>query len=137
MPNLAFTWLNPDNDREFSASAGLTVSLENEAADYQTAPEFQLEATAMQHLPSGLALGLTGYAYQQLGDDSGEGAETMRQLTGAESLQARVFGIGPIVTWNTKVGDMPLSLKAKCVPEFDAKRRFESDVFRITLGLTF
>ena len=28
----------------------------------------------------------------------------MRQLTGAESLQARVFGIGPIVTWNTKVG---------------------------------
>ena len=32
---------------------------------------------------------------------------------------------------------MPLSLKATCVPEFDAKRRFESDVFWVTLGLTF
>ena len=127
MPTAAFTWLSPDNGREFSASAGITFSLENEATDYQTAPEFQLEATAMQHLPSGLALGLTGYAYQQLGDDSGEGADTMRQLTGAESLEARVFGIGPIVTLNTKVGDMPLSLKAKYVPEFDANRRFESN----------
>jgi hypothetical protein len=137
MPTAAFTWLSPENGREFSASAGITFSLENEATDYQTAPEFQLEATAMQHLPSGLALGLTGYAYQQLGDDSGQGADTMRALTGAESLQARVFGLGPIVTWNTKVGDMPLSLKAKYIPEFDAKRRFESNVFWMTLGLTF
>lgn len=137
MPTAAFTYLNPENGREFSASAGITFSLENEATDYQTAPEFQLEATAMQHLPSGLALGLTGYAYQQLGDDSGEGADTMRALTGAESLQARVFGLGPIVTWNTKVGDIPLSLKAKYIPEFDAKRRFESNVFWVTLGLTF
>lgn len=136
MPTSAFTWLDPDNGREFSASAGVTFSLENEATGYQTAPEFQLEATAMQHLPSGLALGLTGYAYQQLGDDSGEGADAMRLLTGVESLQARVFGVGPIVTWSTKVGNMPLSLKAKYVPEFDAKRRFESDVFWGTLGLT-
>ena len=136
MPTAAFTYLNPENGREFSASVGVTFSLRNEATDYQTAPEFQLEATAMQHLPSGLGLGLTGYAYQQLGDDSGEGADQMRALTGAESLQARVFGLGPIVTWNTKLGDMPLSLKAKYIPEFDAKRRFESDVFWVTLGLT-
>jgi hypothetical protein len=137
MPTAAFTYLNPETGREFSASAGVTFSLENEATDYQTAPEFQLEATAMQHLPNGLALGLTGYAYQQLGDDSGAGAEQMRALTGARSLQARVFGLGPVVTWNTQVGGMPLSLKAKYVPEFDAKRRFESNVFWVTLGLTF
>lgn len=118
------------------ASVDVATRTVNAAIGYQTAHEFELEATAMQHLPSGLALGLTGYAYRQLGDDSGEGADAMRRVTGAESLQARVFGIGPIVTWNTKVGNMPLSLKAKYVPEFDAKRRFESDVFWGTLGLT-
>lgn len=118
------------------ASVDVATRTVNAATGYQTAPEFELEATAMQHLPSGLALGLTGYAYRQLGDDRGEGADAMRRVTGAESLQARVFGIGPIVTWNTKVGNMPLSLKAKYVPEFDAKRRFESDVFWGTLGLT-
>jgi hypothetical protein len=137
MPTAAFTYLNPKNGREFSASAGVTLSLKNEATDYQTAPEFQLEATAMQHLPNGLALGLTGYAYQQLGDDSGDGAEQMRALTEAESLQARVFGLGPIVTWNTRVGAMPLSLKAKYIPEFEAKRRFESNIFWVTVNLTF
>lgn len=132
MPTVAFTYLNPENGREASASAGITFSLENEATDYQTAPEFQLEATAMQHLPNGLALGLTGYTYRQLGDDTGAGADQMRALTNAKGLQARVSGLGPIVTWNTKVGDMPLSLKAKYIPEFEAKRRFESE--RCLLG---
>lgn len=91
----------------------------------------------MQHLPNGLALGLAGYAYQQLGDDSGDGAEAIRDLAGAESLEAQVFGLGPLVTWSTKVRNVPLSLKAKYTSEFDAKRRFESDVFWFTAGLTF
>lgn len=137
MPTAAFTYLDPQNGREFSASAGVTLSLENEATDYQTAPEFQLEATGMQHLPNGLALGLTGYAYQQLGDDSGAGAEQMRTLTGAETLQARVFGLGPIMTWNTSVGGRAVALKAKYVPEFGARRRFESDIIWVTLNVTF
>jgi hypothetical protein len=55
--------------------------LKIEATDYQTAPEFQVEAAAMQHLPSGLALGLSGYAYQQLGNDSGSGAEAIQAIT--------------------------------------------------------
>lgn len=137
MPTAAYTYLNPQNGREFSASAGVTLSLENEATDYQTAPEFQLEATAMQHLPNGLALGVTGYAYQQLGDDSGAGADQMRALTSAESLQARVFGLGPIVTWNRKFRERAVALKAKYVPEFAAKRRFESDIIWLTLNVSF
>ena len=137
MPTAAFTWLDPDTGREFSATGSVTFSLENDATDYQTAPEAQMELAALQHLPSGLALGLQGYAYQQLGDDSGAGADAIRDITGAESLQARVFGIGPIVTWNTRIGATPLSLKLKYTNEFDSKRRFESDILWATLGLTF
>ncbi len=137
MPTAAFTYLDPETGREFSATASINFSLENEATDYRTAPEGQLEWAAMQHLPTGLALGLTGYGYQQFGDDSGAGADAIRNAVGAESLQARVLGIGPILTYNTRVAGMPLSFKAKYTKEFDAKRRFESDIFWVTLGLTF
>ena len=91
----------------------------------------------MRHLPSKLALGLTGYAYQQIGDDSGAGAESTKALLGAESLQARVFGLGPILTWSTKVGETPVSIKAKYISEFGARRRFESDKFWMTVGFVF
>ena len=91
MPTAAFTWLDPDTGREISATGSVTFSLENDATDYQTAPEAQMELAALQHLPSGLALGLQGYAYQQLGDDSGAGADAIRDITGAESLQGAGF----------------------------------------------
>jgi len=137
MPTAAYTYLNPDNGREFSATASVTLSLENEATDYQTAPEMQLEVAALQHLPSGLALGLAGYGYQQTGDDSGSGADAIRDATGAESLQARVLGAGPILTWNTTIGEIPASLKIKYSWEFEGRRRVESDILWATLGLTF
>jgi hypothetical protein len=91
----------------------------------------------MRHLPTKFALGFTGYAYQQLGDDSGTGADAIRQLTGATSLEARVFGLGPIVSWSGSVGEVPVSIKAKYMSEFGAKRRFESDKLWLTLGLVF
>jgi hypothetical protein len=137
MPTAAYTYLNPENGREFSATASVTLSLENEATDYQTAPEMQLEIAVLQHLPSGVALGLTGYGYQQTGDDSGSGADAIRAATGAESLQARVYGAGPILTWSTLFGDMPASMKIKYTREFEARRRFESDTLWATLSLTF
>jgi len=137
MPTATFTYLDPDTGLEFSAAASITFSLENTATDYQTAPEGQLEWAALQHLPSGLALGLTGYGYQQFSDDSGAGADAIRNAVGVKSLQARVLGIGPILTYNTRVAGMPFSLKAKYTGEFDARRRFESEIFWVTLGLTF
>lgn len=137
MPTAAYTYLNPDNGREFSATASVTVSLENQATDYQTAPEMQLEVAALQHLPSGLAFGLAGYGYQQTGDDSGSGADAIRNATGAESLKASVLGTGPILTWNTKLGEIPASIKLKYTKEFEGRRRFESDILWATLSLTF
>lgn len=136
-PTVSTTWFDPDTGWEFSGALGVTISAENNATDYQTAPEAHFEGTVMRHLPNKLGFGVTGYAYQQIGDDSGSGADALRATLGAESLQARVFGLGPIVTWNTKVGEMPVSLKAKYTKEFGAQRRFESDKLWLTLGLTF
>jgi hypothetical protein len=136
-PTVAYTWFNPKTGFEVSASGLVTFSAKNTATDYQTAPEAVLEATVMQHLKSGFAFGLTGYGYKQLGEDSGSGADALKAATNAASLQAQVFGIGPIITYSTKIGDRSVSMKLKYLTEFDARRRFESDVIAANFSINF
>ena len=135
-PTLAVTYLNPQNGLEVSGALGITFSSPNTATDYQTAPELHFEGTVAQHFRDGLVLAATGYAYQQLGNDTGAGAEQLEMVLGAESLQARVFGIGPLVAYSTKIGDRNVSMKLKYIHELGAKRRLEGDVVwgNITIG---
>jgi hypothetical protein len=136
-PTLSLTYLNPENGFELSGALGVTISAKNEATDYLTAPELHLEMTAAQHFPAGFVLGATGYAYQQLGNDSGSGAESFQNALDAKSLQARVFGAGPVLQYNTKIGELPVSLEGKFIQEFGAKRRLESQIFWLTAGAAF
>ncbi len=137
-PFVAATWLDPATGFEASGALSLLASTENSATDYQTAPALQLEGALVQRIPSGWGFGLTGYFYQQLSDDSGSGAEATRAALGAESLQASVAGIGPIVTFSGgQLFGGDVSLKMKYVAEFGAKRRFESDIFTVNLSLAF
>lgn len=131
------TWLDPASGWEVSGALGITFSAENSATRYQTAPEAHLEGTVMRHLPSKLALGLTGYVYHQTGEDSGAGADAFRARSGVETLQVSVAGLGPIMTYSTRVADTAFSLKAKYVKQFDAQSRFQSDTFWLTVGLVF
>lgn len=136
-PTVSLTRFDPKSGFELGTSLGITFSARNPATDYQTAPELHFEATVAQHLPNGLALGAMGYVYQQLGDDSGSGADNMRAELGIDSLKARVFGVGPIASYSFKAGSQPLSLKAKYFHEFGAKRRLQSNVVWLTLGANF
>jgi hypothetical protein len=131
------TYLNPQTGFEVSGAASFLFSQKNSDTDYQNAPAFTFETAVMQHLPSGWALGGTGYWYQQLSDDSGAGAENTRLALGANSLQARVFGLGPLVTYSGKIFNQQASLKFKYINEFGGKRRFESDVFWFNATLAF
>ncbi len=137
-PVIAYTFLSPKTGRELSVATGVSFSARNNATDYQTAPEWHLEAAALQRLPSGLAFGLAGYAYAQLGEDSGKGAAQLRAALGAQSLKARVFGIGPLASWQTKFSNgTSLTLKAKYTHEFEARRRMSGDVVQIGAALGF
>jgi hypothetical protein len=137
-PFVAATWLDTSTGFEASGAVSLLFSSNNSATDYQTAPAIQLEGAVVQRIRSGWGFGLTGYLYQQLDDDSGSGAEQTRAALGADSLQARVAGVGPILTYSGgKLFGSDVSLKAKYVTEFGAKRRFESDVFTVNLSLAF
>lgn len=136
-PTVAYTYLDMKTGLELSASGGITFSQKNDTTDYQTAPEILIEMAALQHLPSGFAFGVTGYVYQQTADDSGSGADAVRNATNAESLQASMQGLGPIITYNTKIGDTAVSMKLKYVTEVNARRRFESDVISASFNISF
>ena len=137
MPTLNATYFDPAAGLEVSGSLGIGFSTRNTATDWQNAPELSFEGAIMQNLPAGVAIGAAGYFYQQLGEDSGSGADNFKMQVDAQSLQARVFGIGPIVTYRTKIGGIPTSLKAKYTHEFGAKRRFEGDIFWGAINLAF
>jgi hypothetical protein len=137
-PTVAATYLNPENGFEVSGAASLLFSTKNDDTEYQTAPALQLEAAVVQRIRSGWGFGLTGYAYQQLDDDSGDGADITRDFLGANSLKARVFGAGPMIVYSGgKLFGGDVSLKAKYATEFGAKRRLESEVFTFALSLAF
>ena len=137
-PVFAATHMNPQSGLEFSGAASLLFSTRNKATDYQNAPALNLEGVVMQHLPSGWAFGAVGYAYQQLEDDSGSGAAATRAALGASSLQSRVFGAGPIISYSgVSVFGQQISLQLKYFTEFGAKRRFESDTLWLNMSLTF
>jgi hypothetical protein len=137
VPAVGVTYLNPKTGFELSGSLSLETSLRNTATDWQTAPILNFETAALQHLANGIAIGIAGYASQQLGEDSGTGAVNFRNTVGAKSLEARVFGAGPILTYMTKVNGKSINMKLKYSQEFEARRRFESNVVTGSVGVSF
>lgn len=136
-PIVNYTYLNPRTGFEFSTSWSVLFSARNTITDYQTAPEVNIEAAVLGHMKSGLAAGVAGYGYKQLGNDSGSGAEQVQAAYGATTLQAQVFGIGPLVTYSTRVGGHSMSFKVRYSTEFAARRRVESDVIQGSIAFSF
>lgn len=137
LPVVATTWLDPATGFELSGALSLEASFRNSATDWQSAPILNFEAAAMQHLSNGWAFGVAGYYSQQIGEDSGKGPDDFKRIVDARSLQAEVFGIGPILTYQTKFDDTAVNFKLKYTEEFGAKRRFESSVVTASFGLSF
>ena len=136
-PTIAGTFLDPEAGFEISGALGITFNTRNSATKYQSAPELHFESTIAQHLPIGVAIGGTFYAYQQLANDSGTGARNIQRFTGASTLKARVLGAGPVISYATKLGNVGMTLKFKYLHEFAARRRFESNVYWGTMGLSW
>jgi hypothetical protein len=135
-PVLALTHL-PPTGLELSGALGLSFSTRNTATDYQTAPELHFEGAVAQHFSRWFRLGVAGYAYGQLGEDRGAGADQLRAVLGTSSLKARVFGIGPVVGWTTRLGGASLTLKGKYTHEFEARRRLSGDFLQFSAALGF
>jgi hypothetical protein len=68
---------------------------------------------------------------EQLTDDGGTTADRLNGFVG------RVFGVGPIVTYSTKIGKSHLDFSARWIHDFDVSNRVAGDGFNFSASLKF
>jgi hypothetical protein len=125
----AATWLDPAINIEVSGAAGVTFNGENNKTDYETGTEFHLEAAAAYYFSPALSVGVAGYHYQQLTDDSGKGAPN--------GNKGRVSALGPTAAATVMVGPVPVVASLSYYREFNVKNRLEGNTgwLRVSIPL--
>src|SRR6266704_5105789 len=83
-----YTYFNPATGHEFSGVLGFTYNFKNTATQYQNGVDLHFDWGASQFLTKQVQVGLVGYAYKEIGCDSGSGNQV-------GCFQSQVFGIGP------------------------------------------
>ena len=111
-----YTYFDKKTGREFSVVAGLTYNFENPDTDYRNGLDSHVDLAASQFLSAQTHVGLVGYFYNQLGGDSGAGAQL-------GDFKSRVAGIGPQLGHFFKVGEKLWYVNLKGYHEFEAKNR--------------
>ena len=122
-PTAAIIYFGQKNGREASLFFGVDFNTENEDTKYTSGVQTHLDGTLAQHFPlwNGLAGGgLTGFWYQQLSGDSGEGARL-------GDFKAKANGIGPVFSYAYKVGGKDIIAELKWLYEFENRNRLEGD----------
>ena len=112
----AYTYLNPTTGNEFSATAGFTYNFKNPDTQYRNGIDFHFDWGAAHFVSKQIFVGLAGYAFQQVTDDSGQNP----RLGG---FRSRVLGIGPQIGYTFPVGGMQGFLGLRGYGEFDAANR--------------
>jgi hypothetical protein len=111
-----YTYLNPMTGHEFSAVGGFTYNFRNPDTGVQSGVDFHLDWGASKFMSKQVFVGLVGYAYQQISNDTGG-----NPLLGG--FRSRVLGLGPQIGYIFPVGHMQGYLNLKGYGEFDAANR--------------
>lgn len=122
-PTAAFMYFGQKNGREASLFLGVDFNTENKDTQYTSGVQAHLDGTLAQHFPlwGGLAGGgLTGFWYQQLSGDSGEGANF-------GDFKATAYGLGPVLSYASKFAGRDIIAELKWLHEFENKNRLEGD----------
>jgi hypothetical protein len=95
---VGYTYLDPKSGHEFSVVGGLTYSAVNPYLQYQNGIDFHVDWAASQFISKNVHVGVAGYFFQQITDDSGPGAT----LGG---FRGRAIGIGPQIGFIIPLSD--------------------------------
>ena len=118
---------------ELSAYTGVDFNTENHDTHYKSGDQFHADVTVAQHLPflgNFASVGVNGFYYQQITGDSGSGA-----ILG--DCKGRTVGIGPTLSYVTKVRRKDLVVEIKWLPELDVGNRIEGDYIWFKLAMQF
>jgi hypothetical protein len=124
------TWLDMKSGWQSSLAMGLTFNGENDETDYTTGTEFHLEGSVTRTFSNGWTVGVHGYHYNQITGDSGPGA-----VLG--DFEGRVSALGLGVSYQPKINNTPVTLKARWFKEFDAINRVEGDALYLSASFPF
>jgi hypothetical protein len=128
-PTASVIYLSKESGIEASIFIGADFNTKNNDTEYKSGIQAHIDGTLAQHfkLFSGVAgAGISGFWYQQLTADSGDGA-----LFG--DFKAKAYGIGPVISYVRKVGEKTIVAELKWLHDFDTENRFQSNTvfFRI------
>jgi hypothetical protein len=91
----------------------------NHATRYQNGILSDLEVLAIKRFKNGFGIGFVESWLQQVTDDAGATADALNGFSG------RACGIGPIVTYSTKLGKSHLDFSVRWIHDFDVSQRVE------------
>jgi len=112
----AYTYFNEATGNEFSGVAGFTYNFKNPDTQYRSGIDFHFDWGASHFLTKRFFVGIAGYAYQQITDDSGQ-----NPILGG--FRSRIFGVGPQIGYSFPVGGMQGFLSLRGYGEFGAANR--------------
>jgi len=130
IPGVAYTKILPEDNIELTGIWQMEFDTEDHATHYQNGILSDLEVLAIKRFKNGLGIGFVESWIQQVNDDGGAPAA----LNG---FAGRAFGIGPIVTYSTKLGKSHLDFSARWIHDFDVAKRVAGDAFNFSASLKF
>jgi hypothetical protein len=111
-----YTYFNPQTGHELSGVLGFTSNFINPSTQYLNGVDMHFDWAASQFLTKQIQVGLVGYAYKDIGCDSGSGDQV-------GCFQSQVLGIGPQIGFLFPVFGMQGYLNFKAYAEFDGYDR--------------
>jgi hypothetical protein len=125
-----FTKIWKDPGIELSASFGVTGEFKNSASDYRNGVGLNLDAAIGKVFDNGLTLGVAGFAYKQVSDDTGSGASL-------GAFKGQNFGIGPALSYSTAINGRPYSFALRHYWEFGVENRFDGHLTMASITARF
>jgi len=132
-PTISLSYISSKIGLELSAFAGMDFNTKNHKTDYRTGAQFHLDFTVAEHLPllgGIIGVGANAFFYQEITGDSGSGA-----VLG--DFKGRTIGIGPVLSYATKIFKKDLVAEVKWLPEIEVKNRLKGDLIWFKLGMVF
>jgi hypothetical protein len=123
-PVVGLMYFGQKNGIEASLFFGLDFNTQNPATEYTSGTQLHLDGTVAQHFPwlGGLpGVGISAFYYKQVSPDSGAGA-----TLGA--FEAMDWGLGPVLSYVSKIAEHDVILELKWLHEFDTQYRLQGDI---------
>jgi len=126
----AFTWTDSKKVLQLNGTAGFTFNVENTATNYQSGNEFHFEWAAGMEIAPGLMIGVVGYDYRQISNDSGSG-DRIGPFVG------RVDAVGPGLSYTTLIGTTPVVFNMRHYQEFNGENHFHGNSSIVSLTVRY